>query len=48
MADNSVMMPSSGAGIQRFNEESSKIHISPYVVIGAIIVVMLLWIFLQF
>ncbi len=48
MADNQVMMPTSGAGIQRFNEDTSKIHISPFVVIGVIAAIIVVWMFLQF
>ena len=48
MADNQVIMPTSGAGIQRFNEDTSKIHVSPYVIIGIIAAIAIIWIFLQF
>lgn len=43
MADDQIRMPSSGAGITTFYEESkSKVVVSPYAVIGAILVVIVI------
>ena len=43
MADNKIRMPSSGAGITTFYEESkSKIAISPYTVIGLALIITLI------
>ncbi|MGM5481794.1 MAG: preprotein translocase subunit Sec61beta [Nanobdellota archaeon] len=48
MADNKVRMPSSGAGLTTFYEESkSKVVISPYTVIGITLVVVIITIILN-
>ena len=48
MADNKVRMPSSGAGLTTFYEESkSKVVVSPYTVIGMTLVVMIVIVILN-
>ncbi|MFP4119110.1 MAG: preprotein translocase subunit Sec61beta [Candidatus Woesearchaeota archaeon] len=48
MADNKIRMPSSGAGLTNFYEESkSKIVISPYTVIGISLVVIIITVLLN-
>ncbi|MGM5480274.1 MAG: preprotein translocase subunit Sec61beta [Nanobdellota archaeon] len=48
MADDKIRMPSSGAGLTSFHEESkSKIVLSPYTVIGIVLVVIILTVILN-
>jgi preprotein translocase subunit Sec61beta len=48
MADNKIRMPSSGAGLTSFYEESrSKILLSPHVVLGIAVLVIVITIILN-
>ena len=48
MAKDNVRMPSSGAGLTTFYEESkSKFHIPPYVVLGIILAIIVITIILN-